>query len=554
MSTMGSIFTLYSAKCKLILSSNTSLSKNISCVYRQVLPFFIQNKMNKILYPFTIVFTLLLTTRATTSVAQVPPCKPCEQMKTLDLPDVTIHTATSVNVGDNPDGKGPAKKAYCKLLGVIGTEINFELLLPADFNGRFAMSGGGGFVGGVSNSLRGLTNDGFANAGTDVGHRKPDPSTWALDNMERQLNFGHLAIHRTAVVCKSLISQYYCARPTFSYFVGTSRGGGQAMMEAQRYPDDFDGIVAGAPAFNWTGFSAKFVQIAQKLYPNGQQSEPVLGSQHLALLQSIIMQQFDALDGVRDTILNDPDACRLDLASLPICDGDVSGPACFTRAQMEVLKAIYLPLVKDGKQIHAGFPLGGEDEPNGWDPWISASKRPSSGYPSLQAYFGIETFKYLILNDKNWNYTTYDLVNVPRDTRYAAAYLNATSTDYSAFKKRGGKMLIWQGWADPAISALDMIEHYKEAEKVDPDLNQYVRLYLMPGVLHGGGKGPDKVNWLKTLQDWVEKGITPNRLVASKTVNGKITLTRPVYPYPNKAVYDGTGDPMTETSYKLKDK
>jgi pimeloyl-ACP methyl ester carboxylesterase len=497
-----------------------------------------------------IVLTQLCAMLISSSYAQGTSCKPCEQMKALDLPEVNIHTAMQINVGDDPDGKGPAKKAYCKVLGVIGSEINFELLLPAEFNGRFAMSGGGGFVSGVSNSLRGLTNEGYANAGTDVGHKRHDPSKWAVDEMERQLNFGHLAIHRTAVVCKNLIARFYCSPPAYSYFVGASRGGGQAMMEAQRYPDDFDGLVAGCPAFNWTGFSAKFVQIAQKLFLDGQLGAQALGKEQLQLLQSKIMEQCDALDGVSDTILNDPTACRFDLATLPVCEGSSAGPACFTRAQIDVLEAIYRPLIVDGKQVHAGFPLGGEDEPGGWDPWIVASKPPTDAYPSLHSYFGIETFKYLIFNDKDWDYATYNLNNVVRDTRYAGAYLNATRTDYSEFKKRGGKMLIWQGWADPAISALDLIAHYKAAESVDPEFNQYVRMYLLPGVLHGGGQGPDKVDWLRVLQDWVEKGVTPDRLTASKKVNGQTVLTRPVYPYPKKAVYDGKGDPTKEESYR----
>jgi hypothetical protein len=148
--------------------------------------------MNNANYLFSIALILLFT--ASGSLSYGASCKPCEQMKALDLPEVNIHTATQINAGDDPDGKGPAKKAYCKLLGVIGREINFELILPADFNGRFAMSGGGGFVGVVSNSLRSLTDEGYANAGTDVGHTKHDPSIWAVDNMERQLNIGHLAI------------------------------------------------------------------------------------------------------------------------------------------------------------------------------------------------------------------------------------------------------------------------------------------------------------------------------------------------------------------------
>lgn len=486
-----------------------------------------------------------------TAIAQT--CIPCDELASLKIPELKIKTALPVKPGDNPDGKGEVKHGYCKVEGVIGKEINFELLLPDTFNGRFAMSGGGGFVSGVTNALRSLTQEGYATAGTDTGHPKVDPSTWAEDNMEGQLNFGHLAIHRTAVVSKYLIEQYYCKPPKYSYFVGSSRGGGQAMMEAQRYPDDFDGIVAGAPAFNWTGFTSKFIQIAQKLFPDGTLKNQVLGKPQLALLQKILMENCDRLDGVRDTILQDPMACPFDLSKLPRCPGDEPGADCFTQTQLDVLKAIYEPLIVDGVRIHAGFPLGGENEPMGWDPWIVPSKPMSERYPSLHAYFGIETFKYLIMNDRNWDYSTYDLNNLVKDTRYAAAYLNATSTDYTAFKKRGGKMLIWQGWVDPAISALDIIKHYDEANDRDPELDQYIRLYLLPGVLHGGGQGPDKVNWLKVVQEWVENGKTPEKLVATKSVNGKITLSRPVYPYPAKAVYSGTGDPNVETSFRKED-
>jgi hypothetical protein len=190
------------------------------------------------------------------SIAQVStdtdkyPCMPCEELKNLMFPDVIVSETTQM---EEP-------VAHCKVVGVIGKEINFELLLPKDWNSRFIMGGGGGFVGSVQNIARSSINDGYATAGTDTGHEgigiKAD---WALNNMERQVNFRHLAVHRTAIVSKEIIRRFYCSDSEYSYFLGCSRGGGQAMMEAQRYPDDFDGIVAGAPAFNWPAIGAEFI-------------------------------------------------------------------------------------------------------------------------------------------------------------------------------------------------------------------------------------------------------------------------------------------------------
>lgn len=459
--------------------------------------------------------------------AQIAACVPCEQMQHLHLPEVTIHTATLVEPGEGDPVPG---RPHCRVLGVIGREIQFELLLPSDFNGRFVMSGGGGFVGGVSNGLRGLTDGGYATAGTDVGHAEPDPSKWATFQMERQLNFGHMGIHRTAVVCKNLIARYYGADAAYSYFFGASRGGGQALMEAQRYPEDFDGIIAGAPAFNWTGFSAKFIQIAQKMYPDGKLDKPVLGDEQLALLQSRILEACDERDGIRDSILSDPEGCPFDIETLPRCGAGAPGPDCFTEAQLDAIRAVYTPLVVDGQLIHPGFPFGGEAEPNGWRPWIVGEKGTAGAYPSLHTYFGIETFRHLIFNDPEWDYATYDFRNLIRDIRYASHYLDATSTDYSAFKARGGKLLIWHGWADPAVSALDMLHHYRAVRAADPDVDEYIRVYLLPGVLHGPGRGPDHVDWLTVMRNWVENGNAPGEVVASKRLDGR-TVPRAIRPY-----------------------
>jgi feruloyl esterase len=159
-------------------------------------------------------------------------------------------------------------------------------------------------------------------------------------------------------------------------------------------------------------------------------------------------------------------------------------------------------------------------------------------------------FKYLIFQDPDWDYSTYDFSNFMADTRYAASYLNATSTDYSVFKNKGGKLLIYHGWNDPALSALTSIEHVEAAKKVDPDLNNFLRLFLLPGVVHcGGGSGPSQTDWLSHIRNWVEHGKAPERIVLRKESDGKVLMTRPVFPYPKKTVYDGKGDPNVESSF-----
>lgn len=472
------------------------------------------------------------------------PCMPCMELLSLGLPDVRIDSATVVRPAGSAGGLTQGS-GHCRVLGVIGKEISFELLLPFQWNNRFVMGGGGGFVGYIMNRAGNSVHDGYATVGTDTGHKGTD-AKWGLNNMERQLNFGHLAIHRTAQTAKVIIARFYGSDPEYSYFLGLSRGGGQAMMEAQRYPEDFDGIVAGAPAFDWVGMSAEFIRNSMAVYPDrGGKPTPVISKDNLRLLQENILQHCDALDGVRDSILNDPRQCDFDITSIPLCAGDVPGPGCLTSAQVKAIKTVY----EGVDNVHPGFPFGGENESTGWFPSIVGPNKGSAPYFSWQDFYGMETFRYLIFNDPEWNYLDYDFGKVYTDTRYASAYLDATQTDYSAFRKRGGKMIIYQGWIDPLISALDIIAHYEKAKEQDPALPEYVRLFMLPGVTHTGGNGPGKADWFGLIQDWVEKNVAPERVIVSKIENKKVVMTRPVYPYPRAARYDGKGDPNLESSF-----
>jgi len=471
------------------------------------------------------------------------PCISCKELKNLSLPEVIISETETIKDGEH----------YCKIRGTIGKEINFELQLPDRWNSRFVMQGNGGFAGSIHVNPD-LALKGYATGGTDTGHKGNGlKAGWALNNMEKQLNFGHMAVHRTSVISREIIRLYYGSDTEFSYFIGCSRGGGQAMMEAQRYPEDFDGIVCGAPAFNWPAIGAEFIQNSRACYPDPSKlNKPVITLANLELLHKLVLDQCDAVDGITDRILNDPGDCELNFDLFPQCPDNTEGDDCFTPAQIEAIKLIYAGVSNQDGQIYPGFPLGGENETGGWFHWIVGPDPATMelNFPSAQFGFGTEMFKYLIYNDPDWNYVEYDFSSFFEDTRFASSFLDATSTDYSALNALGGKMIIFHGWNDPALSAFSTIEHYEAAKQEDGNLEECVRLFLLPGVLHcGGGPGPQQVDWLELIRDWVEKGKAPERVILSKKVDGKVVMTRPVLPYPRKTIYDGSGDPMLESSF-----
>ncbi len=471
---------------------------------------------------------------------EVSSCVPCEMLKDEHhLPDLFI---TSAEIEENDEA------TYCKVLGTIGKEINFELLLPERWNARYVMGGGGGFVGTVQNSARGTVAEGYATSGTDTGH-KGRGAEWAMHSVERRVNFGHLAVHRTATVSKALIYRYYCQYPEYSYFMGCSRGGGQALIEAQRYPDDFDGIVSAAPVINWLATGLEFIQNIKALYPDPENLDAMISANHLQILEAEVLNQCDDIDGIADKILNDPRKCLFDFSALPHCVDGKTDSTCFNPAQIEAVKTIYAGVSNQGGFSYPGFPFGAEARQGGFGPWIVG---PIDGpYPSLHFYFGVEMFKYIIYQDPEWDYSSYDFSKITKDGRDAAEYLNATSTDYSAFKERNGKLILYHGWNDPALSAYTAISHYEAAKKLDEDIADHFKLYLLPGVLHcGGGPGPDQAEWLNLIHGWVEEGKAPHKVIVTKRdQDGNVLMTRPVFPYPSVAKYDGSGDPAVESSF-----
>lgn len=496
--------------------------------------------------------TLVLAAACTGSATD--PADACAALTSLVLADTRITTAEHLPAGE----MGPA---HCKVTGVIETEITFEFLLPdeADWNGRLMMGGGGGFVGSVQNAALdygagpGALQRGYATIGTDTGHVGDGlDGSWALNHPERQENFGHRAVHLTAEAGKSILRHYYGRSEQNAYFVGCSRGGGQGMMESQRYPDDFDGIVAGAPAYHWTGLSAQFVQIQQAIYPDGAATTPVITADNLALLQNSILAACDADDGVEDGMLTDPRRCDVAPVDLPRCAPGRLQADCVTVEQLAAIETVYAEVTINGRRIYAGFSFGGENDRGGWDVWIvDMDTAQAQAIPNLQYAFGTQLYKNFVFSDPNWDYTHYDFSTWETDTAAMAERLNATSTDLARFRDAGGKIIYWTGWSDLALSPLATIDYYEKLKAGDSAADDYARLYMLPGVLHcSDGRGPDRVDWIEAIRAWVEEGRAPDRLVASKLdESGNTTLTRPVCPYPQVAVYTGDGRTNDEASF-----
>ncbi len=497
------------------------------------------------------------------SVASVAPALDCEGLASLRLPGTRILSAEQLAPAAAPVAAPPAGMpavssravvAHCKVEGVIGSETRFELLLPDRWNGRFLMGGGGGFVGTLGYQGRFSINLGYATAATDTGHSGSGVrADWALGHPERRVNYGYLGVHRTTEVAKAIVRERYGRDATRSYFYGCSNGGRQAMMSAQRFPDDFDGIVAGAPAHDFSGVLAAFAYNMQRLFPDSDRlDEAVVTPQNLRLLETSILDRCDGADSLEDGILNDPRDCDFRLSDLPLCSGSEPADDCLTVRQREAIAAVYNGPRNSRGRLYPGLPFGGESEVGGWQSWITGPNPRMAaqfGEPSLQYGFATQGFKFLIHGDPEFDYSTYDFDDYERDSAHLAGFLDASSADLSAFKQSRGKLILWHGWSDPALTALASIDYFEQVERLDPQVRDYFRLFLMPGVLHcAGGPGPDRVDWLSALDRWVENGEPPQEPTAFKVEDDLVVRSRPLCPYPERAEYQG-GDPDEAGSF-----
>lgn len=468
----------------------------------------------------------------------------CAALPSLRLPDVQLTDVQFVRA--DAAAAGPVHVAHCRATGVIGSEIGFTVWLPETWNDRFVMVGGGGYAGNIPGPGTAVDR-GFAVTSTDTGHKSTGTDArWALNNLERQVNFAYVGVHRTAETAKFLVHEFYGRDPNHAYFSGCSTGGRQALMEAQRFPGDFEGVAAGAPVFDWTHVIAAGIKNAQAAFPDAAAlAKPIVTLDSLMLVQESALKACDALDGVADRVIDDPVGCRFDLATVAACPGDVPAAGCLTPAQRTAFRRIYAPLTDDTGIVYEGQPIGVEAAAGSWQSWITGNDRAAaSGVPALGFGFSTQFMKNFVFADPAWDYTNYDVAkNWRHDMRVYTAVMNADNPDLTAFRARQGKLLLWHGWADPALNPLATIRYYKEVVGRDARATDDVRLFMLPGILHcGGGPGPGSFDPLATLVDWVEKGAAPSELIVTKAASGtQPARSRPVCTYPAKASYKGSG-------------
>jgi hypothetical protein len=483
----------------------------------------------------------------------------CDSLASMRLHNATVTSARAIPAGSfTPPGGRQLNNlpAFCRVEGTIkpsgDSDIRFELWMPADgWNGKLQGMGNGGYAGAIDfNGLAAMVTRGYAAAATDTGHRgTATDATWALGHPQKVIDFGYRAIHETAYNAKAILGGFYGDAPARSYFQGCSDGGREALMEAQRYPDDYDGIVAGAPANDWTGLMSGGMWQQAAL----QDPAKAIPASKLPAIEAATLAACDALDGVKDGVIDNPRACHFDPAKL-LCKG-ADGDTCLTAAQVEILKMIYAgPATAKGARIFPGYSPGGETGPGGWAAWIiGPAQGKAAGFQYSQQFFS-----QMVLEDAGWDFHTFQ---VERDSQAAneklAQVLNATDPDLKRFSDHGGKLILYHGWSDPAIPPQNTVDYFENVERKmgAKTTDSFVRLFMAPGMQHcGGGPGPNVItapldpqhDVRLAVERWVEEGKAPEQIIASKFKTGNnpasgIERTRPLCAYPLVAKWNGSG-------------
>ena len=514
-----------------------------------------------------------------THAAAAPPAS-CASLAALSLPDTTITLAGAVTGGPLPP--------YCRVVGTIrptaDSQIGFETWLPlANWNGKLNGVGGGGFAGAISTEAmsRALLR-GYAATSTDTGHVGGGPfgasldGTFALGHPEKVIDFGPRSLHLTTRNAKAIVRAFYGKRPAYSYYTGCSTGGRQGLMEAQQFADDYDGLAVGAPANYWTHLLAGAAWIHQaRLKDPESWFSPTL----MPLLEGAVNAKCDAKDGLADGILNDPRKCDFKPSSL-LCKTGQDPATCFSAKQVTALEKIYggARNPRTGERIFPGLMPGAESA--GWPAWIAGQ---APGF-SLADIFGTQYFKFFVFQNPAYDLLTYDFdADQAFNDASIGRFVNAVDPDLRPLQRRGGKVLMYHGWNDAAISALNSINYYESVvsfftgrrdtrREALGEVQEFFRLFMVPGMEHcGGGPGPNAFgapfalpaptldadhDLLSALERWVEHGKAPSKIIATKYAGdnpaGAIALQRPLCPYPQTAVYKGKGSGGDPKNFKCR--
>jgi len=484
----------------------------------------------------------------------------CADLVQLGLPDAVVRSAVEVSAGPFPFGNlnptctsdiaSPQLPAFCRVMGTIAPQINFEVWLPLEgWNGKFQAFGNHGFAGNIDYSDLGPELvKGYAIASTDTGHlASQQPPLW-MQNMQQIVDYGSRGVHEMTVKSKAITKAFYGKAPKFSYFNGCSTGGKEGLMEAQRHPEDYDGINVGG--------SANFAQIHNRVQYvwNGQvtfgKGTPLAGAT-LTLINNAAVAACDALDGVVDGVIDDPRACPFQPSSL-LCQAGQDPATCLTQTQVTALEKVYQGPrnPRTGEEIYPGLVRGSE---RGWGGHTAG--------PSIFATAD-QFFKFMVYNDPTWDYRTF---NFDSDLAYTDAHfsplIDAIDPDLSAFRKSGGKILFTHLWSSTTHAATRSIEYYEQlASSMHGGRNdrgnsfgktqEFFRLFMVPSA--SGSKGPDTFDSLPYLERWVEQDIPPKSILASHKTGGVVDRTRPVCPYPERAVYKGSGSTDEAANFRCR--
>ncbi len=481
------------------------------------------------------------------SKADLVPGKACETLGSFKSEEIVQIAAAKV-----PAAAGAP--AFCRVSGLLNPEIAFEVSLPDKWNGRFYMIGNGGHAGEAltdpsrTSQIIAAMQAGFAVAQTNTGHdsRKEPGATFVLSNPQKAIDYAYRAVHLTATTAKEITKEYYGKPVSRAYWNSCSNGGRQGLLEAQRYPDDFDGVVANAPWVDQTGFTIGAMWNQKAL------SEAPVTSAKMALVAEKVMAKCDAIDGLKDGLIDDPRKCSFDPAKdVPACPAGSDGSDCLTPAQAAAIAKVYSGPVSNGKPFFPGFMPGSEavmsnlfggGSGSGWMNMI-VSAQPDG----KSADFGLaeNTMRYLVNKPPkpDWDYKTFDYDRDIHSLDEWSKQADAKDPDLSKFNKHGGKLLMTYGWADSILQPMMGVNYYEQAlAKNGPDTPAFFRLFMVPGMAHcSGGNGPDRHDPMTAIIDWVEKGQAPDTMLASRVVDSKVVRTRPLCPYPKVARYSGKG-------------
>jgi len=451
----------------------------------------------------------------------------CESLSSLSLPNAAISSVKAEVAGALP--------AFCRVALTLKpsseSDIKVEVWLPATgWNQKYEAVGNGGWAGSISYAaMEEALRQGYATSSTDTGHSGAG-GNFAFHHPEKVIDYAYRSEHEMVVKAKAVIQAFYGNAPRLSYWNGCSSGGKQGLDEAQRYPGDFDGIVAGAPAVNWTGRAAQSIWVAQAVHKDEASYIPPA---KYPVIHKGVLEACDALDGVKDGVLEDPRLCKFDPKAVECKGGDAS--SCLTTPQVEAARKIYTPLTNPRTQ-RLIFPPQERGSEMGWQ--NLAGPQP----------LGISNdyFKYVVFEDPTWDYRTLNFdSDVARAEKVDSGTINALNPNLQPYFQHGGKLLQYHGWGDQQISPGSSVLYYNsvlEALGGASKVSGSYRLFMVPGMGHcRGGDGTDTFDAMKALEQWVEQGNAPEKIVASRVRNGAVDRTRPLCPYPQVAHYTGSG-------------